>query len=773
MKKIFFIILAVVSCLPVFAQQTSTLKGQIRESKDGQPISGAVVYVESLKTGAESRANGKYELRIPVGKYKVSILLLGYKTQTKEVILRSDGATLNISLESSSIDLAEVVVSSKTEAQVVREKAMPITVLRFDELKGMVGDISDIISKASGVQVRRSGASGSQSRISVRGLEGRRIGYFKDGISLGDNETFDLNQIPVDFIERIEIYKGVVPAKFGGNAMGGAVNLVMRDYPPTYADVEYKFGSYNTHDLTFTLINNKNGYEFGLGGGYTYSDNNYKMELPLQKGTFINRDHDAYQKFCLGIGLTSKRWWFDEVEFEPLFVHERREIQGIEYNIEEAEKTNVILGLTNHIEKAEFFLDGLSFEMNNNFSYANNIFVDTATTRYGWDGTPYPAITKYGGEIAGYNSDNKVFTVLQHTNFEYTASPQHIFNFNSQYNFARSLPEDDLRKKILGYSPAFNSTMHSWVTGLSYEFNTPDMKFTNSVTGRFYYYYMKTKTVPDLGLITTVPENVKNEKFDYGVSNAMRYRFTPQFLVKGSVAYDLRLPSSEELVGNGFTIEPSEFLSPERNLSANIGFMYDVNYSGYRRFQLEMNLFAMFLKDMIKLSGGALQSKYENFGEMRTLGAELETKWDVARWLYFWGNITYQDLRDTRKLQPGSSVVNATKGERIPNIPYFFWNAGLELHKENFFGGKGQNTRLYTDCSFIKEYFYNFELSKKQEKRIPTSFTVNAGVEHSFSDRSVFLKFELKNITDRQVFSELNRPLPGRNFEATVRYIWK
>lgn len=773
MKGVFFLVITVILCIPVLAQQTSTLKGQIRHAKDRQPVSGASIYIATLQRGTESDGEGKYELVVPTGKYEVSISLLGYETQTKEIVLGSEGVTLNIFLESRSIDLDEVVISMKSEAQVMREKAMPITVVRFDELKGVVGNISDIISKTAGVQVRRSGAAGSQSRISVRGLEGRRIGYFKDGISLGNNDNFDLNQIPVDFIERIEIYKGIVPAKFGGNAMGGAVNLVMRDYPPTYADIEYKLGSYNTHDVTYTLISNKNGYEYGLGGGYTYSDNNYEMELPLQKGTYITRDHDEYRKFCLGLGFTSKRWWFDEVEFEPLIVHEHREIQGVEYNIEKAEKANLLLGLTNHLERTDFFANGLYFEMNNNFSYANNMFVDTAMTRYGWDGTPYPAITEYGGEIAGYNSDNKVFTILQHTVFEYTINAQHLVNFNSQYNFACSLPKDELREKVLGYPTAFNSTMHSWVTGLNYEFNSRNMKFTNSVTGRFYYYYMKTKYVPDLGLITTEPEDVKNEKFDYGISDAMRYRFSPEFLIKGSFAYDLRLPSSEELVGDGFTIEPSEFLDPERNTSVNIGFMYDTGFASYKRFQLEMNFFAMFLKDMIKVSGGALQSKYENFGKMRTLGAELDMKWDAIRWLYLWGNITYQDLRDTREYQPGSTVVNATKGKRIPNIPYFFGNAGFELHQENFFGGKRQNTRLYGDCSFIEEYFYNFELSKNQEKRIPRSFTVNAGIEHSFRDRSIFLKFELKNITDEQIFSELNRPLPGRNFEATVRYIWK
>ncbi len=40
-------------------------------------------------------------------------------------------------------------------------------------------------------------------------------------------------------IARIEIYKGVVPAKFGGSAVGGAVNIVIKEYPPKYLDVNY------------------------------------------------------------------------------------------------------------------------------------------------------------------------------------------------------------------------------------------------------------------------------------------------------------------------------------------------------------------------------------------------------------------------------------------------------------------------------------------------------------------------------------------------------
>ena len=202
--------------------------------------------------------------------------------------------------------------------------------------------------------------------------------------------------------------------------------------------------------------------------------------------------------------------------------------------------------------------------------------------------------------------------------------------------------------------------------------------------------------------------------------------------------------------------------------------MYDVSYNnGENRLQFEINGFLMQLENMIRFTGGPLQSMYQNFGEMRTLGVESEIKWDAAHFLYLWGNITYQDLRDTREYEPGSTVNNPTKGDRIPNIPYFFANFGFELHKENLFGFIGNNTRLFMDCSFVEEYFYDFEQSIYQERRIPRALTFNIGLEHSIGFQRVFVSIQANNITNAKVLSEFNRPLPGRNFGMKIRYILK
>lgn len=191
--------------------------------------------------------------------------------------------------------------------------------------------------------------------------------------------------------------------------------------------------------------------------------------------------------------------------------------------------------------------------------------------------------------------------------------------------------------------------------------------------------------------------------------------------------------------------------------------------------EVEVNGFYSVLEDMIRFTPDMLptMARYRNFGEVTTKGVEGEIKADVFSWLYLYANTTYQDLRDVRKTLPGTSAPNPSYDLRMPNIPYFLANSGAEIHKNNLFGGKGQNTRFLLDVSYVHEYFYDFEMSKNQERKIPSSLTFDGAIEHSFMNNRLFVTLKVKNITDREVYSELNRPLPGRQFGMKLRYIFK
>jgi len=189
--------------------------------------------------------------------------------------------------------------------------------------------------------------------------------------------------------------------------------------------------------------------------------------------------------------------------------------------------------------------------------------------------------------------------------------------------------------------------------------------------------------------------------------------------------------------------------------------------------QIEVSFYHMYLKNMIRYTKGFIDAQYQNFGKMRTYGVEFDVKMDIFPWLYGYFNTTFQDLTDARETEEGSELPNPTKGKRMPNIPYLMGNAGLEFHKENLFGGKGQNTRIFTDASYIEEYYYDFEMTSTSQRRIPSSFTVDLGFEHSFFKNSLYISGKLKNITDKKVLSEFNRPLSGRSLGMKIRYIFK
>ena len=771
--KTFLLLLLTTSFL--WAQNTAELSGKITDKATQKPLIGADIYLKELKKGANADAQGNYYLKgIPEGNYTIIGSYLGYQTFSRKIYLKGQ-ERLDISLKEQAEEISGVTVSGKSIAHQKKEESMPVTVIDMSNMRGTVSNVQDILAKTVGVTLRTSGGVGSSSRISVRGLEGKRIGFFIDELPMSEQTDYlDINDIPIDMIDRIEIYKGVIPARFGGSSLGGAINIVIREYPDKYADLSYGYESFNTHKAQGVFKRNlkARGLVFGIGGGYTTSDNNYTFDSPYREGLRITRNHDKYRKYIIGGSFKAKKWWFDEVEFEPVVVKTYKEIQGIEYDIREAHSESLMAGLANKLTKDNFLTEGLNFDMFSGVVLTKMNFIDKATRRYEWDGSSYPTPSRYGGEV-GYNfpsdSDDQKLSFINKTNLEYIINERHSFNFNSVFSIAKGTPKDELKTLSLGKQVNFDSRMHSWVSGVTYDLRSLDDVFLNSLTVRYYQYTMHTQMAP---LFVPGKYDVDLQKNNWGVNNALRYRFLPSLMGKLSAGYEVRIPSENELLGDGISVVPSADLLPERNASANLGLLFDLTGKHPTNAQIEMNFFYMYLQDMIRYTAGLIGAQYQNFGEMRTLGVEFEAKADVLPSLYAYVNTTYQDLRDTRDYEPASTVPNPTKNKRMPNIPYLMANAGIEFHRENLLGGNGQNTRLFADVAFVEEYFYDFEMTQLQKRRIPRSTTIDIGFEHSFLNKKLFISGKLRNVTNEKTLSEFNRPLPGINGGVKIRVIF-
>ena len=676
------------------------------------------------------------------------------------------------------VAMKEVTVTARSEIRKLRESAMPISVIGQRQLQGTASNINDVLARTVGVTVRNTGGLGSASRISLRGLEGKRMGMYVDETPMSQLSNFvALNDIPTNMIERIEVYKGIVPYKFGGSALGGAVNVVTKEYPPVYLDFSYELGSFNTHQVStvFKRTDKKSGLQFGIGGAFSFSKNNYKMTLGNLDNRTVERDHDKFNKIMAGMSVKATKWWFDEVKWELIFLKTRQEIQGIDLDVREAYNHSVSGLTTLALKRKNFFLDGLDFDFDIGYFIGKYGLNDKASNRYDWDGNKLPAVSPYGGEQNNFPSDgrNRSNELTSKLNLGYTIDKHHGINLNVYFDRNSLHPNDSLMDKALGFQSNFPSKMKTLTMGLSYDLTLFDGRFQNAFTLKNFIFSSHSRSI-DVYSVRS-PEPVKVFKSYFGFSDAFRYKFTDDLMLKGSFNSEVRIPTSEELIGNGYSILASPALKPERTSGVNIGMLYRHLKKHGGLVEIELNGFYNQLKDMIRFTPDMIptMARYRNFGSVRTVGVEFEAKGDVLPMLYLYANATYQDLRDVRKLTPGTTVENPTYNKRIPNIPYLLANFGAEFHKENLFGGKEQNTRVLFDASYVHKYFYDFEVSRYQDKKIPAALTMDAAVEHSFGNDRWTLTFKVKNLTNRRVVSEFNRPLPGRYIGFKVRYLLK
>lgn len=765
-------------CTMTISAQKAIVYGQITDDKTGEPIAGAGVSIAKDGKGTVADADGRYTLNIQ-GRQQVRLNFqyLGYKTESREIALR-DSVCCNIRLKPIDNMLDEVTVTTRSEMRKLRESAMPISVIGQRQLQGTASNINDVLARTVGITVRNTGGMGSASRISVRGLEGKRMGMYIDETPMSQLSNFvALNDIPTNMIERIEVYKGIVPYKFGGSALGGAVNVVTKEYPPIYLDFSYEIGSFNTHQVSSVLkrTDRKSGLQFGVGGVVSYAKNNYKMTLANLDGRIVERDHDRFNKIMGGMSVKATQWWFDEMKWELIFMKTRQEIQGIDLNVREAynHSTNYVTALT--LKRNNFFLDGLDFDFNAGYIIGKYGLCDKAEHRYDWDGKVLPPVSSFGGEQNNFASDgnNRSNELTAKLNMGYTIDMHHALNLNIYADHNSLHPNDSLMDKSLGFRANFPSKMKTLTVGLSYDLTLFDGRFQNAFTLKEFLFSSHSRSI-DIYSVKE-PQPVKTSKNYIGFSNAMRYKFTNDLMLKASFNSEVRIPTSEELIGNGYSILASPALRPERTSGVNLGLLYRHIKTDGGLIEIELNGFYNQLEDMIRFTPDMIptMARYRNFGSVRTKGVELEAKGDICPLLYLYANGTYQDLRDVRKTIPGTEVENPTRNKRIPNVPYLLANFGAELHKENLFGGSGQNTRLLFDASYIHQYFYDFEVSKYQERKIPTSMTMDAALEHSFCNDRWTITFKVKNLTDRRIVSELNRPLPGRYIGIKVRYLFK
>lgn len=264
MRKPFLGVLIIILLLHSTHSYAVRIKGFIYDEYQEYLI-GAHILLENGASDKSYQAisglDGSYIFQnIPKGTYQLTARYVGYKIYSVEIRVEDQGSvvTKDIVLESDSELLSEIVIrgdNNGTDAQartLERNSSSVINVISAKQIQ-LSPDITvaNVIQRVSGLSIERN-ASGDPQYAIVRGMDKRYNNTLVNGIKIpspdNENRYVPLDIFPAVFLERLDVYKSLT-ANMEADAIGGTVNMVMKDAPTTtFFDADLQIG-YNQLNL--------------------------------------------------------------------------------------------------------------------------------------------------------------------------------------------------------------------------------------------------------------------------------------------------------------------------------------------------------------------------------------------------------------------------------------------------------------------------------------------------------------------------------------------
>ena len=780
-----FLLLSIFHLSPpsAHAEERGIISGKIL-STEKEIVDFATVYLKGTTYGGTTNEEGLFHLKAPAGNYTLVVSAIGYQTVEKEVRLTTgEQVKHTITITPRSTELEEVVILSNGVSRLKRS-AFNAVALDTKELQNSTKSLSEALAKAPGLKVRETGGVGSDMQLTLDGFSGKHVKVFIDGVPQeGVGSSFGLNNIPINFAERIEVYKGVVPVGFGTDAIGGVINIVTQKRTDRwFLDASYSYGSFNTHKSYVNFGQTlRNGFTYELNAFKNYSDNNYHIYAPVENfetGSIdrsrkerVQRFNDTYHNEAIigKIGVVEKRW-ADRLLFGFTYSHMYQDIQtGVRQEIVYGEKHRKGYSLMPSAEyrKRDLFVKGLDLTLTANYNKNLRTNVDTTSYEYNWYGEKQ-LMNSPGEQSRQYaQADNHNWNGTVTLN--YRIGKAHAFTFNHVLNSFRRSNTSLLATEAM--EEAIDKETRKNISGLSYRF-MPSERWNLSAFGKYYNQFV----AGPQATTSTQDEYVRNtrtaDSWGYGAAGTYFIRNGLQAKLSYEKAY--RLPTIEEMFGDE-DLEMGELsIRPENSDNLNLNISYNRSF-GKHTLYLEGGLVYRNTRDYIQrnitdLSGGKQAATYINYGKVETQGLNLTVRYHFSNWLSIGGNFTQMNVRDKMKTSISSSASNLAYGERMPNLPYQFADSDISFFWHDC-GKRGNVLTVTYDNQYLHSFsYYSSAIGANHDDYIvPNQFSHNLSLVYSLGKGRYNLSFECRNFTDERLYDNFSLQKAGRAFYGKVR----
>lgn len=644
------------------------------------------------------------------------------------------------------LQMAPVKVSGQRlgAEQVIRETSAFATSIDTSDATAKVDSVADVLNASVGVQVRRFGGLGAFSTVSLRGSTPSQVEVFLDNVLLNRANAglVDLGNLPLDNVERIDIYRGFAPLQLGAGSIGGAINLVTRPVAgATTNSASLSYGSFDTRKITLYRSQGLDRLGYVVLFNYTESLGNFRFfddngtPFNLDDDEVVRRRNNGFKSFNGNVRGEAILGGWQFTLSNDIYTKEQG-IPGQASNQSDTARLGVLRDVAIlRSEKKAFPWPATDVAFQLAYTYDREHFSDIR----GNIGTGFQDLrnttNSYGGSgLLTWYLDrwHQTVGVLLDERFE-------TFRSIDMFPETRGLPsrEGPLQQR------------NTLTVGVQDEIRL----FRDALSLRPILRYQVVHN--DFGADPT-SNNVKlniprhNQEDFVNLSLGVKYTLTPAVALKGNVGRFTRIPTLFELFGDRGTTIGNGDLRNERSTNWDVGFSVELPPRGViERVFFEYAHFGSDADDLILFVQNSQNSaRAENIGGARIRGHELS--WSLTAWqhLRLFGNYTYQQAVDT-----GTSF---SRGKTLPGRPRHEVHQGVEVFAPF---GKLLYELDYTGNNFLDNVEF-FEVNS----RLLHNLTLAA---FPFGKR-LKLTLELKNLTDNRIADIRGFPLPGRSVFGTI-----
>lgn len=755
------------------AQQKAPVFSGTVQSAAGTPIHGATVKLGDYTRVTNHNGVFSFENLSPKA-YSLTIVSIGFKTISTNINLGAGQLPQGpFTMESDTRQLKSVEVMGRTKVLEVNRQPFNVTALDATKLHNSTLDIAGALDRVSGVRVRETGGLGSNFNLSLNGFSGNHIRFFLDGVPMDNfGSSFQINNIPINIAERVEIYKGVVPMWLGADALGGAVNIVTGDRYRNYVDVAYTVGSFNTHrSVINAAVTSESGLTFQLNAFQNYSDNDYKVTVDAadintgqySPGTRVNRFHDKYHNETLiaNVGVVNKSY-ADKLLLGITLGQNYKEIQTgarmVSVFGQWHRRGNMVMPTLKYQKKD--LIKGLDVNLNANYNFGKEQNIDTAYRRYDWFGN-YKQYAGNGAERSRsmYKYGNN--TGLATTMLNYRLTDQHSLALSNVFSTFNRKGSDELNPA----NNAFERTQktNKNILGLGYMFTTSD-KWDLNLFGK---YILQNSIVGQQNL----NQETTQHQIGYGV--AASYTINRNLQLKTSYEKANRMPEATEIFGDVENFEGNSSLKPEVSDNLNLGLMYSFSLQKVNKFSISANAIYRNASNFIYYQFNQNQSKLvaDNREGVTNMGGDIETRYSYKDWFSAGINLTYQNIVNQQQYEGNPPVLSPVYKDRMPNIPFLYGNGDVTLSFKDV-GSKGNNLSVGYNLLYVHAFYLYWPSrgASGDKYGIPKQLSHDANFMYSMKNGRYNISLECKNLNDALLYDNFSLQKPSRSFFLKLRY---